>query len=83
MSKSKKITMKNNPFIRIFSGIVGFVILIFLFVYSFRWESIGIEFSAFGYDISNYAWATLLILSGILASTLFKSALIGKWRVDI
>ena len=83
MVKSKFNTVLKNPFMRILIGIIGFAILLFLFVFSFRWEDFGIEFSGFGVNITAYVYASIMILAGILGGSMLKSAVERKGKIDI
>lgn len=68
--------------IRMISLIIGIIGSCFLIVYSFRWEDLGIGVDILGFDISKWFFAFLLVISGIIFSTLIKSALLGKWKLD-
>lgn len=62
--------------------IIGMGGLIILFIYSFDLSQSEIFVNIFGYNITTYFFAGLLIILGILFSTILKSGLLGKWRLD-
>ena len=83
MSNKRLTELLNYPPIRLILGLIGFGIMLFFFVYSFRWEDFGIDFSILGVNISVYAYASFAILAGIVGSSLFKSAILKKGKIDI
>lgn len=83
MAKQKTYRKKKlNPALRIFYLISGVFIASALIIFSFRWEDLPIRFTMAGLDITPYAMAPLVVLTGILASTLTKSAFLGKYEAD-
>lgn len=78
MTKSKPV----KPGIRVLAFMVGMGIAIFLIVYSIRWEDLPIQLTMAGSNVTPWAMAGIIVLFGIVAGTLIKSALLGKWRLD-
>jgi len=72
----------DNPLLRLILVIFGITGLVFIVLYSFNFDKLGFEFTALGYDITEIFVATIVILVGILFSTLFKSGIFGQWIVD-
>lgn len=80
--KSKNAIEKMSLTQRIIVLISGITGLIFLFIYSYKFTESDIFISFFGYNITTYAFAGLIIIVGIMFSSLFKSGLRGKWSLD-
>lgn len=78
----KYVKKKLNPALRLFYLISGVFIASALLIFSFRWEDLPFRFTLAGMDITPYAMAPLIVLVGILASTLTKSAFMGKYEAD-
>lgn len=83
MVKNKFNTVLKNPFMRLVIGIIGFAVLLFLTVFSFRWEDFGIEFSGLGINISAYFYASIMILAGIIGTSMLKSAIEKRGKIDL
>lgn len=62
--------------------LLGFVISMILLVYSFNWEKLPFSFAFMGNDITPYVLAFLIVVLGLLASTLIKSGFKGKREFD-
>lgn len=77
--KSNKKMELSHRLILLITGMVG---LIILFIYSLDLTQSEIFVNFFGYNITTYFLAMLLIILGILFSTLLKSGLLGDWRLD-
>lgn len=80
--KYKKQSGEIELFKRISLIIIGMTGLIILFIYSFDLSQTEIFVNIFGYNITTYFFACMLIILGILFSTVLKSGLLGKWRLD-
>lgn len=78
--------VKQNKNINLFERIVLLVIgmggLIVLFIYSYDFTETDLFINMFGYNITTYFFAGLLIILGLLFSTILKSGLLGKWKLD-
>lgn len=61
---------------------VGLITASLLIVFSFRWEALPIRFTITGVDVTSYVVAPIIVLVGVLASTLTKSAFTGKYEID-
>jgi len=84
MVKRKTKTQKENINIikRIVLLITGLGGLIILFIYSSDFVNSGIDVNVIGYNVTTYFFAGFIIILGLIFSTLFKSGLLGKWRLD-
>jgi len=60
-------------------GLIGSM---FIIVYSIRWEELGFNTDMIGIDITKWFFAFMLVISGIIFSTLVKSGLLGQWKLD-
>lgn len=79
MAKKNKYLPFAQRLILLIVGLFGSCALI---IYSLRWEDLGINIDVLGKDISQWFFAGMLVICGIIFSTLLKSALLGKWRLD-
>lgn len=81
--KSKKQVNKTVSLpMRITLMIIGMTGLIFLFVYSINLEIINANVNIFGYNITTYFYAGLVIITGLIFSSLLKSGFLGRWKMD-
>lgn len=63
--------------------IAGFVIAILLLIYSINWDTLGLNITFAGeIGITRWVLASIVVTMGIIASSLIKSGLIGKWKLD-
>ena len=76
--KKSKLELGKRLSILIFGSIGS----MFIIVYSFRWEELGINADMIGFDVTKWFFAFLLVISGIIFSTLIKSGLLGEWKLD-
>ncbi len=67
---------------RIIFFILGIIIASIILVYSFQWDLLPFTVVWFGFDVTPYALASFIVLLGILASTLIKSGITGKKKID-
>lgn len=79
---AKKRSKKLSLTMRLIYISFGVLVASMLILFSFRWEDLPITINSAGIDITPYALAPILVLTGILASSLTKSALIGEKELD-
>ena len=80
MAKKKNTKMGLGKRIFLFS--FGIVLASTLLIFSFQWQLLPFTITALGYDITPYALAGILVLTGVFASTLIKSGIRGKAELD-
>ena len=61
---------------------MGLAIAVFLFIFTFDYETMPFKITTIGYDTTTIAFASFVILTGIIAGTLIKSGVLGKYRLD-
>ena len=79
---NKKSYKEIGIFSRIGLFLIGLSIAVFLFIFSFDYETLPFQINAVGYNITTFAFATFVIITGIIAGTLIKSGVLGKYRLD-
>jgi hypothetical protein len=67
---------------RIIYFVLGLIIASALIVYAVSWNNLPFTMSMIGVSINQWVIAGIMVLIGIFASTLIKSALLGKTRLD-
>lgn len=86
MTPMKKINLdkeKLRASYRLIFFIIGLGGLIFVAVYSINWDVWPLPISLGGANVTIHFWVAILILGGIIFSSLLKSALVGKNKIDI
>ena len=80
-------TMKSDkkplsPITRILYFVIGIIMASALIVYAVSWNNLPVTLSLIGVEINQWVVAGFMVLIGILASSLIKSAILGKTRLD-
>ena len=63
--------------------VFGMALAIGLIIYSVNWDDLPVQFTLVGGRvITVYVMASILVMTGIMATTLIKSGIYGKWKLD-
>lgn len=73
----------NLKTVRIGLFIIGYIMAVYVLYYSVRWEDFGYQFSLFGLDITAIAIITVILLITLLSHSLIKTAILGKFGIDL
>lgn len=77
--KSRKI---DSVFQRIVITGIGLTIAVFILLYSFRFTDFPVQVTMIGQNVTAIFMGVIIVLSGIVAGTLIKSGILGKWKLD-
>ena len=73
---------KLSAMTRIFYFVFGIIIASALIVYGINWNNPDYNLSMIGFEMNQWISAGIMVLIGILAGTMIKSAILGKNRLD-
>ena len=62
---------------------IGLIGASMLLVFSFQWDLLPFRFTFLTYDITAYMLASILVMTGVFASSLIKTGLTGKKQIDV
>ena len=71
-----------SPMARILLFVVGMALAVFLMLWVVNWNDLPFQFVVSGQVVTPYFMASLVVIAGILATTLIKSGILGKWKLD-
>ena len=73
---------KISPITRVFYFIVGLITASGIVVYGVSWLTPPFNLSLIGMTLNQWISAALIVLAGIFAGSLIKSAILGKTKLD-
>jgi hypothetical protein len=76
-------TILNFKTVRIGLFIIGYIMAVYVLYYSVRWEEFGFEITFLGLNITAIVIITIILMITLLSHTLIKTALLGKFGIDL